>query len=177
MPSPNQSICHYLWVCIEIMYWPFSLSATSKDTWISFSSNFDLWKLTRFTLSFSSVCDVYRTPHSSFSPLVFPQNTTGLTRTYCFSSSGYFIYNAASSAHITFFSGNIPKLLPTAQSMIAFKIPGPLGFPVQAHCILGVPHLFHGASVAWRVEQILPLNSLNIQALAVRVPRGAVLQY
>lgn len=60
----------------------------------------------------------------------------------------YFIYSGASSAHITSFSGNIQKSLPPSQSMIISKIPGPLGFPIQAHCVTSARHLLHIASVA-----------------------------
>lgn len=60
----------------------------------------------------------------------------------------YLIYNGALAGHVTSFSGNIPKPLPSSQSMITSKIPGPLEFPIQVHCIIGAPHLFHVASVA-----------------------------
>lgn len=79
-----------------------------------------------------------------------------------------------SSGHFTSFSGNIPKSLPSGQSTVTSKIPGPLGFPIQAHCFFCVPPLFHIASAVC-VEWTLHLNILL--STAVRVPRRAVLQY
>ena len=71
-----------------------------------------------------------------------------VNRAYCLSFSGSSLYSGASSAHVTSSSGDIPKSLPSGQSVITSRIPGRLGFPIRLHCVISATHLLHVASVA-----------------------------
>ena len=79
-------------------------------------------------------------------------------RAYCFSFAGSLLCGGVSSACITSSSGDIPKSLPSGQSMITSRIPGQWGFPIPVRCVISATHLLHISSVAWCVEGTLSLN-------------------
>lgn len=84
-----------------------------------------------------------------------------LKRRYCFSFSSSGLCGGASSAHDTFSSSSSDDsltLLPFGQFMMTSKIPGQLGFLIQAHCAISVIQLVCVASVARCVEGTLLLN-------------------
>ena len=87
------------------------------------------------------------------------QQDPSVNRAYHFSLSSSLLYRGASSVCVTSSSGTIPKYLPSGQFVITSNIPGWLGLPVQARCVINANHLLHVASVAWCVEGTLPLNT------------------
>lgn len=85
------------------------------------------------------------------------QQDPSVKKAYCFTFSGSWLCNGDFSAHITSFSGDdIPKHLLSVYSMIISKIPGLLGFLIQACCVISVTHLFHVD--LWSEKQTLCLN-------------------
>ena len=71
-----------------------------------------------------------------------------MNRAHCFSFAVNLLHGGASSAHVASFSGDIPKSLPSGQSMLTSRIPGRLEFPMWARWVISVTHLLHVASVA-----------------------------
>lgn len=78
---------------------------------------------------------------------------------YCLLFSCNSSYGRVSSAHVTSISSNdVPKSLPSGHFVMTSKIPVWLRLPIQSFCIINVTHLLCVASVAWQVQETLPLN-------------------
>ena len=56
-----------------------------------------------------------------------------MNKEYCFSASSSLVYSTVSSVCVNY-SDDILNVLPSGKSMTHLKIPGWLGFPIQAHC-------------------------------------------